>query len=169
MERSKAKPKFTVLIDTNILVSGLIFLQGNEHRILKLAEDKEITLVLPEFVLKEARTVLARRFPGHEIFLDTFLLRAEHTIVPWSQIEKHNPIHRREVRDAKYVAVLTSTILAKPDFAVTGDKTLREDISRCHDARTTTICSSNEALKKIAKRHRTSTGASSQVSSQARD
>ena len=152
MERRKPRSRFTVLIDTNILVSGLVFLEGNEHRILKLAEDKAITLILPEFVLKEARAVLGRRFPGHEIFLDVFLLRAEHTIIPWSRIEQHIPIHRGEVRDAKDVAVLTSTIVAKPHFAVTGDKTLREDIRRCHDSRSTTICSSNEFLKKVAKR-----------------
>ena len=152
MERNKPRPTFTVLIDTNILVSGLVFLEGNEHRILKLAEDKAITLVLPEFVLKEARAVLGRRFPGHGIFLDAFLLRAEYTLVPWSRIEKDIPTRRGEVRDAKDVAVLTSIILAKPDFAVTGDKTLREDMRRCHDARSTTICSSNEFLKKITKR-----------------
>jgi len=149
LERSKARPKLTVLIDTNILVSGLVFLEGNEHRILKLAEDKAITLALPEFVLKEARTILSRRFPSHEKFLDAFLLRTEHTIVPWSRIERDIPIHRDEVRDAKDVAVLTSTILVKPRFIVTGDKTLREDIKRCHDARTTTICSSTEFLKKF--------------------
>ena len=88
----QGKVQVTVLIDTNILVSGLVFLKGNEHRILKLAEEKAITLVLPEFVLKEARAVLGRRFPGHEIFLDTFLLRAEHTILPWSRIEQDIPI-----------------------------------------------------------------------------
>ena len=71
-------------------------------------------------------------------------------IVPWSRIEQDTPTHRSEVRDAKDAAVLTS-ILTKPHFAVTGDETLREDMRRCHDARTTTICSSNEFLKKIAK------------------
>jgi len=152
LERCKPRPKTTVLIDTNILVSGLVFLEGNEHQILKLAEDKAISLVLPEFVLKEAGAVLGRRFSGHEIFLDAFLLRAEHTIVRWSQIEQEILTRRSAVRDAKDVAVLTSIILAKPIFAVTGDKTLREDMRRCHDARTTTICSSNEFLKKIAKR-----------------
>jgi len=152
LERSKARSTSTVLIDTNILVSGLVFLEGNEHRILKLAEDKAITLVLPEFVLKEAGAVLGRRFAGHEMFLDAFLLRAEHTIVPWSRIEQDIPTHRSEVRDAKDVAVLTSIILAKPNFAITGDKTLAEDIKRCHDAHTTTMYSSNEFLKKNPKR-----------------
>lgn len=153
MERSRARSRFTVLIDTNILVSGLVFLEGNEHRILKLAEDKAITLVLPEFVLKEARAVLGRRFPGHEVFLDAFLLRAEHTVIPWSRIEQEIHLHQGEVRDAKDAAVLTSAILAKPNFAVTGDKTLREDMKRSRGAaRITTICSSSEFLKNVSKR-----------------
>ena len=155
MGRSKARPRFTVLIDTNILVSGLVFVEGNEHRILKLAEDKMITLVLPEFVLEEAREVLDRRFPGYEMFLDVFLLRAEHSVVLSSRIEQDIALHQSEVRDAKDAAVLTSTILPKPNFAVTGDKTLREDMRRCRDiAGITTICSSSELLKKISKRRK---------------
>ena len=153
MERSTARSRLTVLIDTNILISGLVFLEGNEHRILKLAEDKAITLELPEFVLKEARAVLGRRFHGHEEFLDAFLRRAEHTVVPWNRIEQDIPLHQGEVRDAKDAAVLTSTILAKPNFAVTGDRTLREDMKRSrHAARVTTICSSSEFLKNVSKR-----------------
>jgi predicted nucleic acid-binding protein len=82
LKRSTARSRPTVLIDTNILVSGLVFLEGNEHRILKFAEDKAIVLVLPEFVLEETRAVLGLRFPGHEIFLETFLQRAAHTVIP---------------------------------------------------------------------------------------
>ncbi len=153
MERSRATSRFTVLIDTNILVSGLVFLEGNEHRILKLAEDEAITLVLPEFVLKEARAVLGRRFPGHEVFLDAFLMRTKHIVVPWSRIEQDIPLYQGEVRDAKDAAVLTSTILAKPNFTVTGDRTLREDMKHFQEAaRITTICSSSEFLKNFPKR-----------------
>jgi putative PIN family toxin of toxin-antitoxin system len=152
LQRSRGKQRLTVLIDTNILVSGLAFLEGNEHRILKLAEDKAIVLVLPEFVLEEARAVLEQRFPGYEIFLNAFLLRAEHTIIPWTRIEQNLHLHQSQVRDAKDAAVLTSTIVAKPKFAITGDKTLREDMKRSQDvARTTTICSSVEFLKAISK------------------
>ena len=87
MEKNTASPAQTVLIDTNILVSGLVFTKGNEHKILRLAEGKEITLVLPEFVLKEARTVLSHRFPGHEILLDVFVQRTQHAIVHTNQFE----------------------------------------------------------------------------------
>jgi predicted nucleic acid-binding protein len=59
-----ARPKPIVLIDTNILISGLVLLRGNEHRILKLAEHKAITVILPQFVLEEARIVSARRKNG---------------------------------------------------------------------------------------------------------
>ncbi len=152
MERNTVRSRFTVLIDTNILVSGLVFLRGNEHRILKLAEDKTITLILPEFVLEEARTVLSHRFPGHEAFLDAFLLHAEHTLLPWKRLEQSISEYQGAVRDAKDAAVLASTILAKPNFAVTGDKTLREDMRRCRElARVTNICSSSEFLRKISK------------------
>lgn len=149
MERNPVRSRVTVLIDTNILVSGLVFLGGNEHRILKLAEDRTITLVLPEFVLEEARTVLGHQFPGHELLLDAFLLRAEYTMVPRKRIEQGISHYQRAVRDAKDAAVLTSTILSKPNFAVTGDKTLREDMRRCREVvRVTTICSSSEFLTK---------------------
>ena len=152
MKRDISRSRPTVLIDTNILVSGLVFLEGNEHRILKLAEDKAIVLVLPESVLEEASTVLGLRFPGHEIFLEAFLLRAAHTIIPWHRIEHHIPLHKHEVRDEKDAAVLTSTILAKPEFMITGDKTLREDLKRSHRvARITNICSSSEFLRNLSK------------------
>jgi len=143
----------TVLVDTNILVSGLVFTKGNEHEILRLAEDKDITLVLPEFVLKEARTVLNHRFPGHGFLLDAFIRQAQHAIVPMNQIEGEIARHRGSVRDAKDIAVLAATIVAKPDLAVTGDKTLREDMKRSGElTNRTVVCSSSEFLKEILKR-----------------
>jgi len=39
--RSKARPKPTALIDTHILISGLIFLKGNEHKIEEDDMDQE--------------------------------------------------------------------------------------------------------------------------------
>ena len=151
MEKNTARRTRTVLVDTNILVSGLVFTKGNEHKILRLAEDKDITLVLPEFVLKEARTVLSNRFPGHEILLDAFIQRTQHAIVPMNQFEGEIPRHRESVRDAKDVAVFAATIVTKPDLAVTGDKTLREDMKRSQVTDHTVVCSSSELLKEILK------------------
>ena len=148
MEKDTARSARTVLIDTNILVSGLVFAKGNEHRILKIAKDKQITLVLPEFVLEETRAVLCLRFAGREMLLDAFLKRVEYVVVSMEQIEHDIPRHRNAVRDTLDIAVLTAVIAAKPNFAVTGDKTLRADMKRFRGViNETMICSSSEFLK----------------------
>ena len=145
------KPKPKVLIDTNILISGLVFLKGNEHKILKLAEERKIVLVLPEFVLEEGRLVLARSFPGHEALLDAFLTRVEHTVLPWKEIGQSAFAYAKKVRDEKDAPLLASVIAAKPDFTVTGDVALREDMKRCSEvAGVTKICSSRQFLEAIA-------------------
>lgn len=150
-----ARPKPTVLIDTNILISGLVLLRGNEHRILKLAEDKAITLILPQFVLKEARIVFTRRFPRHEALLTAFLSRAEHAVLPWREIEESVSLHEKNVRDTKDAPLLAAVVVARPDFAVTGDIALREHMKRYQDAsRVTSICSSREFLKEVFKKRR---------------
>jgi len=97
VKRSMARPKPTVLIDTNVLISGLVFLRGNEHSILKLAEDKAITLLLPQLVIEDARIVFARRFPSHEALLAAFLSRAEHAVLPWKEIEESVSLHENKV------------------------------------------------------------------------
>ena len=153
MDKNPLRPRGAVLVDTNILVSGLVFTKGNEHKVLRLAEDKEISLVLLEFVVKEARTVLGQSFPGQETLLDAFLQRTQHTAVPMNQFEREIHRYRERVRDAKDTAVLAATIVTKPDFTVTGDKTLREDMKQSREVTDHTIvCSSSEFLKEISKR-----------------
>ena len=145
------RPKPKVLIDTNILISGLVFLKGNEHRILKLAEERKIVLVLPEFVLEEGRLVLARSFLGHEALLDAFLTRVEYAVLPWKEIGQSASAYEKKVRDKKDAPILASVIAAKPDFIVTGDVALREDLKRCSEvAGVTKICSSRQFLEAIA-------------------
>jgi putative PIN family toxin of toxin-antitoxin system len=155
VKRSTAGHKPTVLIDTNILISGLVFLEGNEHRILKLAEEKAIALILPDFVLEEAGIVLTRRFPGHEALLDAFLSRIQHTVIPWREIEQPVSLYKKKVRDTKDAPVLAAVVVAKPDFTVTGDLSLREDMRCCTEvARITSVCSSRQFLKEMFKRRR---------------
>jgi len=155
VKRSMARRKPTVLIDTNILISGLVFLKGNEHKILKLAEDKAITLIFPEFVIDEARMVLARRFPGHEVLLGAFVSRTEHEILAPEEITQSVPFAENRVRDAKDAPVLASVLVAKPDFTITGDLALRENMKNCREAtRVTDICSSSQFLKKMLKGQR---------------
>jgi len=146
-------PKPKVLLDTNIIVSGLVFLSGNEHKVLKLAEEKRIALVLPEFIVEETRMVLARIFAGHEALLDVFLAMVEHVSVPWETIRQLVPVYERFVRDKKDAPILASVVVAKPDYTVTGDRDLREDLKACSEtAELTEPCSSGEFLRAFSKR-----------------
>ena len=143
-------PEPRVLLDTNILISGLVFSGGNEHRILKMAEGGEITLVLPEFVREEAERVLAERFSGYEALLNVFLSKINYIHVRWNEFEGLLPRYEGRVRDEKDTPVLAAIIASRPDFAVTGDVDLREDLRGCEEASRTRICSSRQFLEEFS-------------------
>ena len=145
-------PEPRVLLDTNILISGLVFSGGNEHRILRLAEGGEITLVLPEFVREEAERVLAERFSGYEALLDVFLSKINYIHVRWNEFEHLLPQYEGQVRDRKDAPVLASIIASRPDFAVTGDVNLREDLRVCEEVSGTRMCSSRQFLEEFSGR-----------------
>jgi len=140
-----------VFLDTNILISGLVFSGGNEHSILRLAEDGEITLVLPEFVRGEAERVLAERFAGYEALLDVFLSKLSYVLVRWDEFEGVLPRCEGRVRDGKDAPVLAAVIASRPDFAVTGDRALREDLRGCEEASGTKIYSSRQFLEEFSR------------------
>lgn len=48
-----------ITVDTNILISGL-FWEGNERKLIELAEEGEIELVLSEAIIEEFEEVLSR-------------------------------------------------------------------------------------------------------------
>jgi len=141
----------SVLLDSNILISGLVFSKGNEHIVLRMAEEGEITLVLPEFVREEAERVLAERFAGYEALLNVFLSRLSYTFVGWNELEGLLPRCLGRVRDRKDVPVLAVILASRPEFVITGDKDLREDLNGCGEISGTKICSSREFLEEFKK------------------
>jgi len=144
--------KARVLLDTNILISGLVFTKGNEHKILRLLEDRRATLVLPETVLMEARKVLMEKFPGFERLLDLFLGRIELETIPLSHILSTLKTYTAKVRDSKDAPIYVAITLAKPDHIVTGDKSLRLNLKKSLDIiGNTKICSSKEFLDEFKK------------------
>ena len=119
--------KPSVLIDTNILVSGLVFRRGNEHKLLQLVEDGALSLVLPNYVVVEAKRVLAAKFPGFEGLLDVYLAHVGARVVFWEETRLLVSASSLKVRDVKDAVVLASVLAVDPDFFVTGDVELRED------------------------------------------
>ena len=50
-----------VVVDTNVIVSGLMF-TGNERRVLDLARRRRFDIYLSQFIVEETRSLLARKF-----------------------------------------------------------------------------------------------------------
>ena len=141
----------SVLLDINILISGLVFSGGNEHSILRLVEDGEITLVLLGFVREEAERILVERFAGYEALLDVFLSKLIYVLVRWDEFEGVLPRCEGRVRDGKDAPVLAAIIASRLDFAVTGDRALREDLRGYEEASGTKIYSSRQFLEEFSR------------------
>jgi len=109
-----------IMIDTNILVSGMLF-DGTERLLLNYAQNNKFTLLVCEFSLIETRAVLSRKFPGKEYILNEMLklLPVEITAVPSQEtINKAEKI----IRDAKDAVILAASMENVPDAFVSGDK-----------------------------------------------
>jgi putative PIN family toxin of toxin-antitoxin system len=127
-----------VLIDTNILLSGLIW-NGNESHLLEMSVDGEICLLIPEFVIEEARRVLELKFKEHVHLLDEVLGLLNYVCLQHPS-EGSIESARAVLRDPKDAEILASIIEYKPDYALTGDKDLLTNdvqsifpICRCAD------------------------------------
>jgi len=133
-------------------VSGLVFTKGNEHQILQLAEEKKITLIIPEIVVVETKKVLREKFEGLERLLEIFLGRLPSESVPTEQILRVAFESAGLLSDAEDAPIYAAIVVAKPDFAITGDKRLRSDLRRsAMVAAQTKVLSSAEFLQEFRK------------------
>jgi len=128
-----------VFLDTNVLISGLIFREGNEAAVLEKAGLGLVEIVLSTRVISEARNVFADKFPQRAQVLEDFLSGARYEVSPepgGADLE----VAARLVRDPDDVSILASILLTGPDAALTGDKHLLTDeikavapVCRCAD------------------------------------
>ena len=109
-----------IMIDTNILISGMLF-DGTERLLLNYAREKRFTLIVCDFSFIETRTVLSRKFPGKEYILDEMLKMFPVEIVAVPSQEKINNAEKI-IRDAKDAVILAAAIENAPDAFVSGDK-----------------------------------------------
>jgi putative PIN family toxin of toxin-antitoxin system len=111
-----------VVLDTNVMVSGLAYPAGIPGRIVGASQQGSVTLALSRYILNEVTRVLPRltrvKLTPAEIadLADSLLFRAE--IV--------EPIPEREdaLRDEADQSVLGTLRAAQADYLITGDKDL---------------------------------------------
>lgn len=69
-----------IMVDTNVLVSALLFPRSNIGRVLEYIAQKH-TLVLSSFVIEELRAVTARKFPDRAEAVERMLVGMTYEMV----------------------------------------------------------------------------------------
>ena len=114
-----------VVIDTNVVLSGLIKPGSVPGRVLRAWRDGSIRLVLSEFLLEEIAVTLARPkiqalvpWPAAQIDRFVLELRAFCDVVEPTELNFKYP------RDPDDIPVLATLIASGADLLVTGDRDL---------------------------------------------
>lgn len=117
-----------LVLDTNVLVSGLLFPGGPPSRLVKAWRTGAFDLVISDFVLDELARTLERlaprlKYTANEIadLLDTIGIRAELLRIDAQMIARADVAGLRDPNDLPILAML---IGSAADFLVTGDKDL---------------------------------------------
>lgn len=110
-----------VVVDTNVLVSAVLFEGGNEAQILKSAEKGDIDLFISPAIFAEFEDVLSRpRFQlnREEISVASkYVLAVTKLVVPMTSV-------KTGLRDADDLKVLECSLASKASHIVTGDQDL---------------------------------------------
>ena len=107
-----------VMIDTNILISALLF-PGPQMDRLMYKVTTEHQLVLSSYVVEELMNVTRRKFPGKVETVDVLLSQLPYELVYTPTKPKTGLF---DIRDEKDYPVLYSAITESIDVFVTGDK-----------------------------------------------
>lgn len=122
---NEPRPRPNVVIDTNVLVSGVIVPLGNPNRLLTAWEHNAFTLVTSPELIHEIDDVLhrqriRRKYPLPEEQVQAIVMRLHTTtrkVTPLSQV----PLESRDPKDTVFLAV---ALAGQADYLVTGDRDL---------------------------------------------
>ena len=117
-----------LVLDTNVLVSGLLFPGGPPSRLVKAWRSGAFELVVSDFVLDELSRTLERLAPRLRLapneaadFLDTIGVRAELLRIDARMLAQ---VDAGALRDPNDMPILAMLIGSAADHLVTGDKDL---------------------------------------------
>lgn len=113
-----------VFVDTNIVISSILFPHGKVASVFSHLLDKH-TVIISSYTKDECAEVFHKKFPHKENLINEFFdgISYEEFKTPEKIDEKKYP----KIRDIKDLPVLVSAILSDSDILLTGDKDF-EDI-----------------------------------------
>ena len=111
-----------IMLDTNILVSALLFPSERMNRMMEYISSAH-SLVLSSFVIDELKDVVAEKFPAKTSAVDRFLSKANYEFV---YTPEEIPEGLFEIRDSDDYPVLYSAMAEDIDILITGDNDFTE-------------------------------------------
>src|SRR3989344_6539542 len=124
-----------VIIETNVLLSGLFF-KGNERKLLEHSVLGRVELIVPEHVLLETRNIIARK--AGKMGNSEDALAALDIIIGRAKIAKiaeyAGSLKKASgmIRDKKDAPILAAVLSLEHDYFVSGDKDFLELRLRTH-------------------------------------
>jgi len=106
-----------IMIDTNILLSALVFNSTRLSGLLEYVAENH-TLILCSYVIEEFNAVVTRKSLKYEKVLDGFLSKLSFEMVYTPEWKEYMP----RIRDVKDRPILASAIVSDVDILITGDK-----------------------------------------------
>jgi len=120
MEKKSKKQPPRVFLDSNVVISGLVFPRW-PYEIIKYGEAQEIKIVLCSLIIKEVQARIAVTFPSYLDRFHRFISASSYeiTAIPSkNKLKKYSDL----VRDKKDIPIALSAIKAKVDYLVSNDK-----------------------------------------------
>lgn len=112
------KKTMRIMIDTNILVSVILFPNTNMDELIRIITEKH-RLILSSFVIDELIEVVRRKFKNKEEGIERFLIKFPYEKVYTPKITEQDLFN---IRDKKDYPILYTAITENVDVLITGDK-----------------------------------------------
>lgn len=107
-----------VMLDTNILISALLFPNERINRMVEFISLNH-ELILSSYVIDELKAVIERKFPSKTAIIDILLTKMSYELV---YTPENIPNEIFDIRDKKDYPVLYTAIIENIDILITGDK-----------------------------------------------
>jgi putative PIN family toxin of toxin-antitoxin system len=131
----RKKEGLKVLLDTNVLISGLLF-TGETSRVVRLWQDRRIIPVISRETFEELRSIL--QYPKFALSRREIRDIVEMEILPYFEVIDVVERVRNVCRDPEDDKFIACAISAGVDYLVTGDRDLA-DMKRYKNIRILTI------------------------------